>query len=107
MGDLFTLVADGAAMVLLVKPQFEAGKPEVDRGSGVIRDPEVWERVLVEVERSIRGHGAAIMEGMVSPITGAYGNVEFLVHVVRGEAPVFEPALLVAEATGLTGGGGS
>ena len=107
MGDLFTLVADGATMVLLVKPQFEAGKPEVDRGSGVIRDPEVWERVLVEVERSIRGHGAAIMEGMVSPITGADGNVEFLVHVVRGEAPVFEPALLVAEATGLTGGGGS
>ena len=107
MADLFALVADGAPMVLLVKPQFEAGKPEVDRGSGVIRDPEVWERVLVEVERSIRRHGAAIMEGMVSPITGADGNVEFLVHVVRGEAPAFDPAALVAEAVDLTGGRGT
>ncbi len=101
MGDLFTLVADGAAMVLLVKPQFEAGKPEVDRGSGVIRDPEVWERVLVEVERSIRGHGAAIMEGMESPITGAKGNLEYLVHVVLGGThPGFDPASLVTGSPG-------
>ncbi len=107
MADLFTLVGDDAPMLLLVKPQFEAGKPEVDRGSGVIRDPEVWLRVLIEVERSIRGHGAAIMEGMVSPITGADGNVEFLVHVVRGDAPEFDPAALVAEAVNLTGGGGA
>lgn len=107
MADLFSLVSDSAPMLLLVKPQFEAGKPEVDRGSGVIRDPEVWERVLSEVERSIRGHGAAIMEGMASPITGAEGNVEFLVHVVRGEAPALDASALVAEAVDLTGGGGT
>ena len=107
MADLFALVSDDTPMVLLVKPQFEAGKPEVDRGSGVIRDPEVWERVLTEVERSICGHGAAIMEGMVSPITGADGNVEFFVHVMSGATPSFDPAVLVAEALDLTGELGS
>ncbi len=106
MGDLVGLVPAGAPLVLLVKPQFEAGRAEADRGSGVIRDPAVWERALVEVERSVRGHGAAIMEGMASPVTGADGNVEFLVHVVAGGMPdgSFDPAAVVA---GVTGAGGS
>jgi hypothetical protein len=61
----------------------------------------VWEQVLVEVERSIRAHGAAIIGGMASPITGADGNVEFLLHVVAGAADavsssVFDPSALVA-----------
>ena len=106
-------------MVLLVKPQFEAGKAEVDRGSGVIRDRAVWEQVLIEVERSVRAHGAAIIGGMASPITGADGNVEFLLHVVAGAAGttpigVFDPTALVASESsradgvgkGRGGGGG-
>ena len=101
MADLLGLVPDGAPLVLLAKPQFEAGKAEVDRGSGVVRDRAVWEQVLVEVERSIRAHGAAIIGGMASPITGADGNVEFLLHVVAGAADamppsVFDPSALVA-----------
>jgi 23S rRNA (cytidine1920-2'-O)/16S rRNA (cytidine1409-2'-O)-methyltransferase len=84
MADLMGLVVQGAPMVLLVKPQFEAGKAEADRGSGVIRDPEVWADVLEAVDASVRAHGAAIMEGMASPITGADGNVEFLVYVRTG-----------------------
>ncbi|MCH2434254.1 MAG: TlyA family RNA methyltransferase [Acidimicrobiales bacterium] len=97
MEQLLSLVSEGASMVLLVKPQFEAGRAEVDRGSGVVRDPEVWSRVLVEVERSVRGLGAAIMEGMASPITGADGNVEFLVHVVRGDAPPLDVGAVVGD----------
>lgn len=69
-----------ADMVALVKPQFEAGKAEADRGRGVIRDPEVWRRALVEVCRAVVDAGAAIMGVMVSPLTGAEGNVEFLLH---------------------------
>lgn len=112
MADLVGLVPDGAPLVLLAKPQFEAGKAEVDRGSGVIRDRAVWEQVLVEVERSVRAHGAAIIGGMASPITGADGNVEFLLHVVAGAAGttpigVFDPAALVASASSVADGVGA
>jgi 23S rRNA (cytidine1920-2'-O)/16S rRNA (cytidine1409-2'-O)-methyltransferase len=72
--------APGAHVVLLVKPQFEAGRDEAARGRGVIRDPAVWRRVLDEVLIALRADGAAIMGAMVSPLTGADGNVEFLVH---------------------------
>jgi 23S rRNA (cytidine1920-2'-O)/16S rRNA (cytidine1409-2'-O)-methyltransferase len=77
---LLGLAAPGAHVVLLVKPQFEAGRDEAARGRGVIRDPEVWRRVLDEVLIALRTAGAAIMGTMVSPLTGADGNVEFLVH---------------------------
>jgi 23S rRNA (cytidine1920-2'-O)/16S rRNA (cytidine1409-2'-O)-methyltransferase len=66
--------------VLLVKPQFEAGRDEATRGRGVIRDPAVWRRVLDDVLIALRAAGAAIMGAMVSPLTGADGNVEFFVH---------------------------
>jgi len=48
----------------------------------MIRDPEVWRRALLEVCRAVVGAGAAIMGVMVSPLTGAEGNVEFLLHAV-------------------------
>lgn len=67
-------------LVVLVKPQFEAGKKEADRGRGVIRDPEVRRRALLGVISSLHSVGAAIMGVMVSPITGAAGNAEFLLH---------------------------
>ena len=69
-----------ADIVVLVKPQFEAGRAEADRGRGVIRDPEVWRRALLGACRAVVDAGAAIMGVMVSPLTGAEGNVEFLLH---------------------------
>lgn len=81
---LLGLAAPGAELVWLVKPQFEAGRAEVARTGGVIGDPEVWRRVLLEVGAAIEGLGATIMEVMPSPIRGADGNVEFLLH---GRAP--------------------
>ena len=85
MADLCRLAT--ADIVMLVKPQFEAGRAEADRGRGVIRDPEVWRRALHEVCRAVVGAGAAIMGVMVSPLTGAEGNVEFLLHAdVRRDA---------------------
>jgi 23S rRNA (cytidine1920-2'-O)/16S rRNA (cytidine1409-2'-O)-methyltransferase len=70
----------GADLILLVKPQFEAGRAEASRGRGVIKDPEVQARVLEEVCADLRDRGASIMDTMESPITGADGNREFLVH---------------------------
>ena len=97
------LAEDGADLVLLVKPQFEAGRAEVARGKGVVTDPTVWRRVLGEVQDALVGHAAAMMGVMVSPLRGADGNVEFLVHARVGapSAPI-EPDLdaVVAQATG-------
>lgn len=90
LADLFALTAPGGDLVVLVKPQFEAGRQEASRGRGVISDPEIWARVLTEVRDAVDGQGAAIMGAMTSPLTGADGNVEFLLHVRApgGEHPL-------------------
>lgn len=76
----------GAPMVLLVKPQFEAGRSEVSRGRGVITDPEVWSRVRTEIEEAFVAAGCSVVEWTDSPITGADGNQEFLVMAFTPEA---------------------
>jgi 23S rRNA (cytidine1920-2'-O)/16S rRNA (cytidine1409-2'-O)-methyltransferase len=76
---LLGLVAPGRPLVLLAKPQFEAGRAEVSRGRGVVRDPEVHDRVRADVDGALRARGAAIMGWMTSPLRGADGNVEFFV----------------------------
>ncbi len=75
------LAAPAADLVVLVKPQFEAGRTEASRGKGVIRDPVIWRRVLSQVTTTYQAAGAAMMGAMVSPITGTRGNVEFLLHL--------------------------
>ena len=67
-------------MVLLVKPQFEAGRSEVSKGRGIITDPAIHERVKAEVAQSFADNGCHICAWVTSSITGADGNVEFLVH---------------------------
>ncbi len=79
---LVGLAAPAADLVVLVKPQFEAGRAEADRGRGVIGAPEVWRRVLLEALGAFGAAGAAMMGLMVSPLLGARGNVEFLAHLV-------------------------
>ncbi len=98
------LAAPEADVVLLVKPQFEAGRREASRGKGVITDPVVWHRVLEEVSAALVDLRAAIMGAMASPLTGADGNVEFLLHArTAPAAPIVAPegllqgALLEAE----------
>ena len=83
---LLACAAPGADLVLLVKPQFEAGRAEASRGRGVIRDPEVRARVLDEVSGTLTALGAAIMGTMESPLKGADGNVELLLHARKGES---------------------
>jgi 23S rRNA (cytidine1920-2'-O)/16S rRNA (cytidine1409-2'-O)-methyltransferase len=79
---LIGLTSRGADLVLLVKPQFEAGRAEVSRGRGVIRDPEVRERTLAQVLEVYEGLGAVSRGTIASPVAGTKGNVEFLVHLV-------------------------
>lgn len=79
------LLAPGAWVVALVKPQFEAGKAEVDRGEGIISDPAVHQRVLQELEEWIPRHTPFQVQGVTdSPIYGRDGNREFLLHLSLG-----------------------
>jgi 23S rRNA (cytidine1920-2'-O)/16S rRNA (cytidine1409-2'-O)-methyltransferase len=93
---LAALAAPSADVVALVKPQFEASRPEASRGRGVIRDPAVWRRVLGEVTAAFAAADATMMGIMVSPLRGADGNVEFLAHArahERGTGGVGSDAL--------------
>jgi 23S rRNA (cytidine1920-2'-O)/16S rRNA (cytidine1409-2'-O)-methyltransferase len=73
-----------ADLVLLVKPQFEAGRAAVSRGKGVIRDPALWLGALSGVASALHDAKTGIMGAMASPLTGSAGNVEFLVHARKG-----------------------
>lgn len=70
----------GGELVLLVKPQFEAGRVEVSKGRGVITDPEIHRRVQDEVAAELEARGCAVVDWMASPLTGGDGNREFLVY---------------------------
>jgi 23S rRNA (cytidine1920-2'-O)/16S rRNA (cytidine1409-2'-O)-methyltransferase len=73
-------------LVLLVKPQFEAGRVRIGKG-GIVRDPAVHRAVLREVRDGLRVTGLFVVDIMASPLRGADGNVEFLVRCdTRGPA---------------------
>jgi 23S rRNA (cytidine1920-2'-O)/16S rRNA (cytidine1409-2'-O)-methyltransferase len=83
---LVALAAPGADIVVLVKPQFEAGRAEVSRGKGVIRDPLVWRGALEDAITAMENAGAANIGIMVSPLRGTDGNVEFLTRFRAGRS---------------------
>jgi len=76
-----------AQLVLLVKPQFEAGRGAVGKG-GIVRDRSVHRDVVERVAAGLADAGLPVVGLLASPITGADGNREFLAHVRRGRAPV-------------------
>lgn len=74
-----TFAAPGAALVALIKPQFEAGRADVGKG-GVVRDPAVHERVCADVRGWLAAQPDWDVLGITpSPITGPEGNVEYLI----------------------------
>jgi 23S rRNA (cytidine1920-2'-O)/16S rRNA (cytidine1409-2'-O)-methyltransferase len=78
------LLGASAKVVALVKPQFEAGKAEADKGAGVIRDPAVHERVLRELSEFVHGQpGLRWRSATPSPILGPAGNKEFLALIEK------------------------
>ncbi|HEY1349333.1 MAG TPA: TlyA family RNA methyltransferase [Ktedonobacteraceae bacterium] len=82
---LIPLLRPGAWIVTLVKPQFEAGKADVDRGHGVISDSAIHARVLTDLQAWIGAHTSLSIRGLTdSPIRGREGNQEFLLHLSLG-----------------------
>lgn len=81
--SLVAVAADGADLVFLVKPQFEAERGDVDAG-GVVRDPDAWRRAVADVAAACREVGAGPLAAMASPILGPAGNVEFFLHATTG-----------------------
>jgi len=81
-------------VVALIKPQFEAGKKDVSRGDGVIRDAEVHRKVLLDILSFAQNEGFGIRGLIKSPLRGPKGNVEFLVWLEAGENSVDLPAMV-------------
>lgn len=76
------LLRPSANIIALIKPQFEAGKAEVDRGAGVIRDPAIHQRVLDELNEFVADELRLRWCGVTeSPAPGPAGNKEFLVLI--------------------------
>jgi 23S rRNA (cytidine1920-2'-O)/16S rRNA (cytidine1409-2'-O)-methyltransferase len=78
------LLKSNGKIVALVKPQFEAGKAEADKGQGVIRDASVHERILEELREFVAAQNNLIWRGMTeSPLLGPAGNKEFLALIEK------------------------
>jgi 23S rRNA (cytidine1920-2'-O)/16S rRNA (cytidine1409-2'-O)-methyltransferase len=78
------LLRPSGKLVALIKPQFEAGKAEADKGSGVIRDAAIHERVLHELHDFVTVDSKLNWLGVVeSPLLGPAGNKEFLALIEK------------------------
>jgi 23S rRNA (cytidine1920-2'-O)/16S rRNA (cytidine1409-2'-O)-methyltransferase len=84
-------------VIALIKPQFEAGKKDVSRGDGVIRDPEIHRQVLVDVLTFAQQEGFSIQSLIKSPLLGPKGNAEFLVWLNQLSAAEREESSLLIE----------
>ncbi|HET9908233.1 MAG TPA: SAM-dependent methyltransferase, partial [Anaerolineales bacterium] len=79
------LPAGEGGILALIKPQFEAGKKDVARGDGVIRDPEIHKQVLLDVLSFAQQTGFRVRGLIKSPLLGPKGNVEFLVWLSQAQ----------------------
>jgi 23S rRNA (cytidine1920-2'-O)/16S rRNA (cytidine1409-2'-O)-methyltransferase len=83
LGPVFAAAPRLSEAVVLVKPQFEAGRGHVGKG-GIVRDPEAHQLAIDKVADCVRGLGWTVVETIDSPITGTEGNKEFLLYAKRG-----------------------
>ncbi len=93
------LLKDGAQMVVLIKPQFEAGRDKVGK-KGVVRDKKVHEEVINRIVDFADAVGFKILHLDYSPIRGPEGNIEYLLHLQK-DASRNEEVSLYDEATAL------
>ena len=78
------LLKPGGKIVALIKPQFEAGKAEADKGRGVITDAAVHQRVLNEMKEFVSAQAGLCWRNVVeSPLLGPAGNKEFLALIEK------------------------
>jgi 23S rRNA (cytidine1920-2'-O)/16S rRNA (cytidine1409-2'-O)-methyltransferase len=100
------LLGDDGRAVALVKPQFEAGRQLVPRG-GVVTDPAVWNDVLMGLMWAAQEAGLHAHRAIRSPITGADGNVEFLVDLRTVGGPEQMTGYIVSYVDAIRGAGGA
>ncbi len=86
------------SVIALIKPQFEAGRREVSRGKGVIRDPAIHHQVLLDLLQSAIAFEYSVRGLIRSPLTGPKGNIEFLAWLEYGQGPAINLAALVDKA---------
>ncbi len=96
---LAPLLTENGQAVVLIKPQFEAGREKVGK-KGVVRDPAVHEEVIASVCAAARDCGFSVLGLSYSPIRGPQGNIEYLLYLIKGEQNAYEPdiARLVADS---------
>ena len=82
-----SLLKDGAPMVCLIKPQFEAGREQVGK-NGIVRDPGVHRQVIENVLGYALDSGFSVLDLDHSPVKGTKGNIEYLVLLRKEEDPV-------------------
>jgi 23S rRNA (cytidine1920-2'-O)/16S rRNA (cytidine1409-2'-O)-methyltransferase len=82
LGPVFAAAPALKEAVILVKPQFEAGRGDVGKG-GIVRDPEVHQLAIDKVADCVRSLSWEVAETIPSPITGTEGNLEFLLYARR------------------------
>lgn len=75
-----SLLSEDGSMVCLIKPQFEAGKDQVGK-KGIVRESSIHEEVICKVIMYAEGHGLYPKNLTYSPVTGAKGNIEYLIHL--------------------------
>ena len=83
--SVLKLIPDGALLLVLVKPQFEVGRDHVGKG-GVVRDPELHEQVVADLEAFCWERGLAVLGRCASPIDGPAGNREFFLYLQKPRA---------------------
>ena len=91
------LLATGGELVVLVKPQFEAGRDQVGK-KGVVKDPAVHREVILRIADCARSLGLYPVHVSFSPVTGPEGNIEYLLHLSAGAADTAGFAESVADA---------
>jgi 23S rRNA (cytidine1920-2'-O)/16S rRNA (cytidine1409-2'-O)-methyltransferase len=80
------LLAPGAELVALIKPQFEVGRGQVGKG-GVVRDPAQHAAVVARARRTAEELGCTVLGVTDSPLLGPKGNREFLIHLRKAGSP--------------------
>ena len=94
-GSLLRLLTDQGRVVALIKPQFEVGRELVGK-KGVVRDPGVHQRLLLELVKELQECGAGLINLDYSPILGPEGNIEYLSYFGK-LAPIIDHTQLVEE----------
>jgi 23S rRNA (cytidine1920-2'-O)/16S rRNA (cytidine1409-2'-O)-methyltransferase len=94
-----SFLTPSADVVALVKPQFEVGKGRVGKG-GIVQDPQQQYQALYDVLHVAQTCDLSLQDGIVSPLRGAKGNREFLVHL-RWQNPLSSVAQIQAVCTRL------